>query len=120
MTAGPPQRRVLRADWIGILGLAAFLGGLTVVRELLALLPAEAVLYLGDTARVPYGAKSTDELIRFNREIVRILAAPEMQERLRQLGSDPVGNSPAEFAAFIKSEHDKWAKVIRQAGIKAP
>ncbi len=65
-------------------------------------------------------AKMPNEIVlRFNREIVRILNTPDMQERLRQLGSDPVGNSPAEFAAFIKSEHDKWAKVIKQANIRA-
>ena len=56
---------------------------------------------------------------RFNREIVRILNLPEMQERLRQLGADPVGNTPAEFGAFIKSERDKWANVIKQADIRA-
>jgi tripartite-type tricarboxylate transporter receptor subunit TctC len=65
-------------------------------------------------------AKMPNEIVvRFNREIVRILNLPDMQERLRQLGSDPVGNSPAEFAAFIRSEHDKWAKVIKQANIRA-
>ena len=65
-------------------------------------------------------AKMPSEIVvRLNREIVRILHLPEMQERLRQLGSDPVGNSPAEFAAFIKSENIKWAKVIRQANIRA-
>ena len=42
-----------------------------------------------------------------------------MQERLRQLGADPVGNTPAEFGAFIKSERDKWANVIKQADIRA-
>jgi len=65
-------------------------------------------------------AKMPKEIVvRLNREIVRTLNLPEMQERLKQLGSDPVGNSPAEFGAFIKSEHDKWAKVIRQANIRA-
>ena len=65
-------------------------------------------------------AKMPNEIVvRFNREIVHILNQPEMQERLRQLGADPVGNSPAEFAAFIRSEHDKWAKVIKQANIRA-
>ncbi len=65
-------------------------------------------------------AKMPNEIVlRLNREIVRILNLPEMQERLRQLGSDPVGNSPGEFAAFIKSEHGKWAKVIQEAGIRA-
>jgi tripartite-type tricarboxylate transporter receptor subunit TctC len=65
-------------------------------------------------------AKMPAEIVtRLNREIVQILRQPEMQERLRTLGSDPVANSPAEFAAFIKSEHDKWGQVIRQAKIRA-
>lgn len=64
-------------------------------------------------------ARTPDEIVaRLNREIVRILNQPDMQERLRQLGSDPVGNSRSEFAAFIKSEHAKWAGVIRQAKIQ--
>lgn len=62
---------------------------------------------------------SNEIVVRLNREIVRILKLPDMQERLRQLGSDPAGNSPSEFAAFIKSEQVKWAGVIRQAKIQA-
>ena len=62
---------------------------------------------------------SNEIIVRLNREIVRILKLPDMQERLRQLGSDPAGNSPTEFAAFIKSEQVKWAGVIRQAKIQA-
>ncbi len=51
------------------------LGGLTVVREFLRQLPGEAFLYLGDTARLPYGGRSADELVTFNREIVAYLAS---------------------------------------------
>ena len=65
-------------------------------------------------ARVP-----TDIVARLNREMVRILNLPEMHERLLGLGADPVANSPQAFAAFNKSEHDKWARVIKQAGIRA-
>jgi tripartite-type tricarboxylate transporter receptor subunit TctC len=56
---------------------------------------------------------------RLNAEIVRILKLPEMHERLLALGADPVGNSPQAFAAFVKSEHEKWARVIKEAGIRA-
>ena len=58
-------------------------------------------------------------VMRFNREIVRILNLPEMHERLLGLGADPVANSPPAFAAFIRSEHAKWARVIKQAVIRA-
>jgi tripartite-type tricarboxylate transporter receptor subunit TctC len=65
-------------------------------------------------------ATTPQEIVnRLNREIVRILKLPEMKERLLGLGADPVGNSPQAFAAFIRSEHDKWARVIRQANIRA-
>src|SRR6202167_4960198 len=48
-------------------------GGLTVVQAMRQLLPAEDILYLGDTARVPYGNKSPDTIIRYSREIMAYL-----------------------------------------------
>ncbi len=51
-------------------------------------------------------------------EIIRILGAAEMRERLLAQGFEPVGGTPAEFAAYIKSEIAKWGKVIKAAGIK--
>ena len=48
-------------------------GGLTVVRELMRQIPDERMVYFGDTARLPYGAKSRDTIIRFSRQIVRFL-----------------------------------------------
>ena len=44
--------------------------------------------------------------------------SPEMVERYRMVGGEAVGSTPAEFAAFIKSEQAKWSKVIRATGIK--
>ena len=52
-----------------------------------------------------------------NREFVRALNAPDLRERLAGAGSDPVTNTPAEFAAFIRAEVAMWAKVIRDAKI---
>jgi len=48
-------------------------GGLTVAREIMRQLPSENVVYFGDTARVPYGSKSKDTIIRFSRQIIRFL-----------------------------------------------
>jgi glutamate racemase len=48
-------------------------GGLTVVQAMRELLPGEDILYLGDTARVPYGNKSPDTIIRYSREIMAYL-----------------------------------------------
>ena len=56
---------------------------------------------------------------RLNAEIVRALATPEMRERLAALGAEPVGNKPEEFAAFIREEIPKYAKVIKASGAKA-
>ena len=49
------------------------IGGLTVVRELMRQLPNESIIYFGDTARVPYGPKSPDTVVRYSREIVEFL-----------------------------------------------
>lgn len=48
-------------------------GGLTVAREIMRQLPEENVVYFGDTARVPYGSKSKNNIIRFSRQITRFL-----------------------------------------------
>lgn len=54
-------------------------GGLTVVQAMRELLPAEDILYLGDTARVPYGNKSPDTIIRYSREIMAYLKSKEVK-----------------------------------------
>jgi tripartite-type tricarboxylate transporter receptor subunit TctC len=55
---------------------------------------------------------------KLQREIARIVALPEVKERLAAIGYTPVGNTPEEFAAQIKADVARWAKVIRDAGIK--
>ena len=49
------------------------IGGLTVARELMRQLPNESIIYFGDTARVPYGPKSPDTVLRYSREITSYL-----------------------------------------------
>ena len=49
------------------------MGGLTVVREMISQLPHESIIYFGDTARVPYGPKSPDTVLRYSREIASYL-----------------------------------------------
>ena len=58
-------------------------------------------------------------IARLNREIVSILHLPEVVERLSAQGAEPVGSTPEEFAAYIRSETVKWAKVVRESGAKA-
>jgi len=66
----------------------------------------------------PAGAPP-DIVARLNSEIVRILHTPEMKERLALLGAEPIGNKPDEFAAFVKAEIPKYAKVIQASGARA-
>jgi tripartite-type tricarboxylate transporter receptor subunit TctC len=53
-----------------------------------------------------------------NREIAKAMAQPDVKAKCAQLGFDPVADKPEEFAAYIKKEVDKWAKVIKDAKIK--
>jgi len=55
---------------------------------------------------------------KLNREIVRIVHLPEVTEKMAADGSEPVGSTPAQFAAHIKSEVDKWRELIRKTGIR--
>jgi tripartite-type tricarboxylate transporter receptor subunit TctC len=55
---------------------------------------------------------------RLHGEIVRVLNLPEVRDRLIAQSTEPVGNTPREFAAFMKAEHAKWGKVIRAANIR--
>jgi tripartite-type tricarboxylate transporter receptor subunit TctC len=55
---------------------------------------------------------------KLNREVVRIVHLPDVTEKMAADGSEPVGSSPAEFAAHIKSEVEKWRDLIRRTGIK--
>ena len=52
------------------------------------------------------------------REISRIVLLPEIKDRLATIGYTPVGNSPEEFSAQLRRDIARWAKVIREAGIK--
>ena len=55
---------------------------------------------------------------RLNSEVVRILRMPDIVERLSSQGAEPVGNTPEQFRAFIRSEIDKWAKLVKAANMK--
>ena len=57
-------------------------------------------------------------LQKLHAEMMKALRTPEMQKQLSAQGADPVGNSPQEFAAFMRDEIAKWAKVIRDSGAK--
>ena len=56
---------------------------------------------------------------KLNVELVRHLQLADIRQRLQQLGSEPVGNSPAELAKFVQAENHKYAEAIKESGAKA-
>ena len=65
-------------------------------------------------AKMPAAVKT-----RLANEVARILALPDMREKLNQFGAEAIASTPEDFAAFTKAEHDKFAKLVKAAGIQA-
>jgi len=64
-------------------------------------------------------AKTPPEIVgRLNAELNAAIARPAIVARFAELGAEPLGGSPEQAAAFIKSEQEKWGRIIRDAGIK--
>jgi tripartite-type tricarboxylate transporter receptor subunit TctC len=59
-----------------------------------------------------------EALNKLHAELVRALATPDVKERLAKFGAEPGGNTPAEFAQFIRSEIPKYAKIVKVSGAK--
>jgi tripartite-type tricarboxylate transporter receptor subunit TctC len=81
--------------------------------------------YPGQTGETPVGIlvptgtpKPIIDLL--HRKVAQIVAMPDVKEKLAAIGFAPIGDTPAEFTAYLRSENDKWAKVISEAGIKLP
>jgi tripartite-type tricarboxylate transporter receptor subunit TctC len=64
------------------------------------------------------GRTPKDIIGKINADVLRVIRSPELVERLKAEGSDPVGNSPEQYSAFLRDEITKWAKVIQFAGVK--
>jgi tripartite-type tricarboxylate transporter receptor subunit TctC len=56
-------------------------------------------------------------VLRLNKEMLKILGTREVIDYMTADGAEPAGGTPDEFAAYLRSEHAKWAKVIRDAKI---
>jgi tripartite-type tricarboxylate transporter receptor subunit TctC len=56
---------------------------------------------------------------RMNADVNRVLAMPDVAERLKSFGAEDSGGTNQQFGAFIASESTKWAKVVKEAGVKA-
>jgi tripartite-type tricarboxylate transporter receptor subunit TctC len=63
-------------------------------------------------------ATSPAVVAKLNRIAVEAMRSPDVKEKLAVQGATLVGNSPEEFAAYLRSEIDKWGKVVAAAGIK--
>jgi tripartite-type tricarboxylate transporter receptor subunit TctC len=76
----------------------------------------EAVAWTGLSAP----AKTPRDIVeRINGTVAATIATPEFRDRLRSEGSDPVGSTPEQFAAFLQSEIAKWQKIVSAAGVVA-
>ena len=53
-------------------------------------------------------------------KLVAIIAMPDTRQKLANIGFTPIGDTPAEFSAYLKAEKAKWAKVIADAGLQLP
>jgi tripartite-type tricarboxylate transporter receptor subunit TctC len=56
---------------------------------------------------------------KLHAELTRIMKVPEIRDKLTQQGADPVASTPEEFAAYIRAETAKWARVVKISGAKA-
>jgi len=56
---------------------------------------------------------------RLSEEMRKSIAKPETRERFKQLGAIAIADTPAEFAAFLRKDYDRWARVIKASGVKA-
>ena len=63
-------------------------------------------------------ATSQDAVRKLQQEIARIIFVPEMEQRLAAEAAEPVGSSPADFAAFLKADIARWTRVVREANIQ--
>jgi tripartite-type tricarboxylate transporter receptor subunit TctC len=60
-----------------------------------------------------------DIVARMHTEVARILRMPEVRQQMAALGAEPIGSTPDELAAFLKTEMARWGKVIKDKGIRA-
>jgi tripartite-type tricarboxylate transporter receptor subunit TctC len=58
-----------------------------------------------------------DVVSKLNAEMQKVLAHPDVKKRLGSDAAEPIGGTPAELAEFMRQDHEKWRKVISDAGL---
>lgn len=86
------------------------------IQEELGLKDYEVVTWFGILAT---GGTPPDIVNRLNKEIVASLAQPEVSGHFSKLGMEIVGNTPAQYAAFLRSENIKWGGMVKALNLKA-
>ena len=76
--------------------------------------------YIGDAWHGLFAPAGTPQAVvdKLSADIAKVLAMPEVRAKLANIGLEPVGTTPAEFAAIVRNDHAKWGEVIRNANIK--
>ena len=111
----------IKADKLRALGVAsaaplAALPGVPTIASAADLPGFEAVSWYALMA--PAGTPR-EVIAKAHADIAKVLDMPEVRERLASMGAEPSGESPAELAARIRTEYDRWGDVVRKASIKA-
>jgi tripartite-type tricarboxylate transporter receptor subunit TctC len=114
-TTGVPAAKGGKARALGVT-LARRLDSLPEVPAIGEIVPG----YVGDAWHGVFAPAGTAQPIidKLAADLAKVLAMPEVRKRLTDIGLEPVGTTPAQFAAIVKNDHAKWGEVIRNANIK--
>jgi tripartite-type tricarboxylate transporter receptor subunit TctC len=114
-TTGVPAAKGGKARALGV-SLAKRIDSLPDVPAIAETVPG----YLGDAWHGLFAPAGTPQPIvdKLAADFAKALAIPDVRKKLVDIGLEPVGTSPAEFAAIVKNDYEKWGRVIRTANIK--